>query len=153
LLDWKTAERVPWGLLLLFAGGMALAQAFQVSGLSELMGRALSGMAGLPVWLLMIVLALAVSFLTEVTSNTATSAVLLPILAAAAVDAHLEPKLLMIPAVLSASCAFMLPVATAPNAIVFATGRISGREMAKRGVSLNIVGALMVAMLCYVLLT
>jgi sodium-dependent dicarboxylate transporter 2/3/5 len=153
LLDWRTAERVPWGLLLLFAGGMALAKAFKVSGLSALLGTALSGMSALPLWLLIVAIALSVSFLTEVTSNTATSAVLLPILAAAAIQIGLEPELLMVPAVLSASCAFMLPVATAPNAIVFSSGRISGRNMARTGVWLNLLGGLLVAALSYLLLT
>lgn len=152
LLDWRTAERVPWGLLLLFSGGLALAQAFKASGLSALIGTGLSGMAGLPLWLVMVVIALGVSFLTEVTSNTATSAVLLPILAAAAMQIGLAPEQLMVPAVLSASCAFMLPVATAPNAIVFATGRISGRNMARLGVYLNVLGGLLIAAVAYVIL-
>jgi sodium-dependent dicarboxylate transporter 2/3/5 len=132
---------------------MALAKAFKVSGLSALLGTALSGMSALPLWLLIVAIALSVSFLTEVTSNTATSAVLLPILAAAAIQIGLEPELLMVPAVLSASCAFMLPVATAPNAIVFSSGRISGRNMARTGVWLNLLGGLLVAALSYLLLT
>ncbi len=152
LLAWSTAQRVPWGLLLLFAGGLALAKAFQASGLSAALGQALAGLAALPLLLVMLTLCLGVSFLTEVTSNTATSAVLLPVLAAAAQQASIPPEILMIPAVLSASCAFMLPVATAPNAIVFASGHISGRQMARTGVALNLVGAVIVSLVCYALL-
>lgn len=152
LLDWATAAKVPWGLLLLFAGGLALAKAFQASGLSETMGSVLAGVAGLPLFAVMLSLALGVTFLTEVTSNTATSAILLPVLAAAALQADLLPELLMIPAVLSASCAFMLPVATAPNAIIFSSGRLSGKYMARTGFGLNLLCALLISIVCYVLL-
>lgn len=149
LLPWSTASRVPWGLLLLFSGGLALARAFSASGLSAAMGEALASVAVLPLPLLLIAVALGVSFLTEVTSNTATAAVLLPVLAATAERAGLEPEWLMVPAVLSASCAFMLPVATAPNAIVFGAGQIEARQMAAVGYRLNLLASLVISALCY----
>lgn len=152
LLPWSTAERVPWGLLLLFSGGLALARAFAASGLSAALGGGLASVAALPLPLLLIGVALGVSFLTEVTSNTATAAVLLPVLAAAAGRVGLEPEWLMVPAVLSASCAFMLPVATAPNAIVFGSGQIEARQMAAVGYRLNLVASVMIALLCSLLL-
>jgi solute carrier family 13 (sodium-dependent dicarboxylate transporter), member 2/3/5 len=151
LLDWQTANRIPWGLLILFGGGIAIARAFEESGLSRALGSALGGIAALPVPVMLLILALAVTFLTEVTSNTATATLLMPILAATAAGAGLEPALLMIPAALSASCAFMLPVATAPNAIAFGTERVPARLMAARGLWINLLGALAIALLCALL--
>ncbi|MGD8416029.1 MAG: DASS family sodium-coupled anion symporter [Pseudomonadales bacterium] len=153
LLDWQTAERIPWGMLILFGAGIAIAAAFTASGLSETIGAVLSGVAGLPVLLVMFIICLAVTFLTETTSNTATTTLLMPILAAGAIGAGLDPRLLMIPAAMSASCAFMLPVATAPNVIVFSTGRFSIETMAREGLALNFIGAVIIALGTYVLLT
>ncbi len=141
LLDWKTAEAVPWGTLILFAGGMALAKGFTVSGLDQLIGASLGFFATLPPPVLVFGLCLAVTFLTEVTSNTATTALLMPVLAAVAVGSDLPPALLMAPAAISASFAFMLPVATGPNAIVYGSGHISTRRMAREGFVLNLMGA------------
>lgn len=144
LLDWDTAKKVPWGLLLLFGGGIAIARAFGASGLSAALGDWIAsdlGIATLPYVVTVLALCLFVTFLTEVTSNTATTTLLMPILAAAAASAALEPKLLMVPAALSASCAFMLPVATAPNAIVYGSGVVTTRRMAAEGFVLNCVGA------------
>ncbi len=152
LLDWPTALKIPWGLLLLFGGGIAIAKAFGVSGLSKAMGQALSGLTAWPVWLMIFTICLTVTFLTEITSNTATTALLMPILAAAGVAAKIDPVLLMIPAALSASCAFMLPVATAPNAIVFGTGHVTTRQMASEGVLLNLAGAFLLSALCFFVL-
>lgn len=152
LLDWETAKKIPWGLLLLFGGGIAIARAFGASGLSAALGRALSGLASWPLLWMLLVLCLCVTFLTEVTSNTATTSLLMPILAAAAGAAKIDPRLLMIPAAISASCAFMLPVATAPNAIVFGTERFSTRRMATEGFALNLIGAVVVTVLCFSLL-
>lgn len=145
LLDWERAVEVPWGVFILFAGGLALAAGFESTGLSAALGNGLAQVTGLPLWCLLLVLCLLVTFLTEVTSNTATSTVLLPILAATAMAAQLDPLLLMVPAALSASCAFMLPVATPPNAIVLSTGRISVAAMAKPGLFLNLSGAVIIA--------
>ncbi|MEZ4440634.1 MAG: SLC13 family permease [Polyangiaceae bacterium] len=149
LLDWETASRIPWGLLTLFGGGIAIARGFGDSGLSAVLGQTLSGLATWPVLAMLLVIALAVTFLTEVTSNTATTSLLMPVLAAAAAAAAVDPLLLMVPAAISASCAFMLPVATAPNAIVFGTERFTTREMAREGFVLNLIGAVIVTAVCY----
>jgi sodium-dependent dicarboxylate transporter 2/3/5 len=152
LLDWKTANKIPWGLLILFGGGIAIARAFEESGLSKSLGNLLSGIAGSPLIVTLIIVCLVVTFLTEVTSNTATATLLMPVLAAAAAGASLEPALLMVPAALSASCAFMLPVATAPNAIVFGTERVTTARMAREGVVLNFIGVVVIALVCFALL-
>ncbi|WP_100658286.1 SLC13 family permease [Alteromonas flava] len=145
LLDWQTAQQIPWGMLLLFAGGICIASAFTASGLSQLIGEGLSGFTALPLILLVLAICLAVSFLTEITSNTATATLLMPILASAAMANNIDPALLMIPAAISASCAFMLPVATAPNAIVYGTGKIAISTMAKEGAALNVMVAIVAA--------
>ncbi|MCA9597587.1 MAG: SLC13/DASS family transporter [Myxococcales bacterium] len=152
LLDWPTAKKIPWGLLLLFAGGIAIARAFEESGLSKALGNTLSGLAGLPLPITVLGVCLAVTFLTEVTSNTATATLLMPVLSAAALGARMDPKQLMIPAALSASCAFMLPVATAPNAIVFGTERVTTRQMARHGFAINLMGAVAITVVCVVML-
>lgn len=152
LLTWEQAARIPWGVLILFGGGIALASAFAASGLTVMIGTVLEGLAGWHPWLLALALCLVVTFLTEITSNTATTALLMPILAAAGIGAGLDPKILMVPAVLSASCAFMLPVATAPNAVMYGSGHIKVAEMAREGFALNIIGAFVVSTLVYFLL-
>ncbi|MFQ5505219.1 MAG: SLC13 family permease [Planctomycetota bacterium] len=152
MLDWKTAERIPWGLLLLFGGGLAIANAFKVSGLSTTIGEALRPLTDWPTVLMIAIICLAVTFLTEVTSNTATTTLLMPVLASAGLSAAVDPVLLMVPAALSASCAFMLPVATAPNAIVFGTGHIAILRMAREGVILNLLGAAVITTACLLLL-
>ncbi len=149
LLDWERAASIPWGMLLLFAGGICIATAFTASGLSQLIGHALAGLSTLPVFVLILAICLTVTFLTEMTSNTATATLLMPVLAAAAMGTGTPPELLMIPAAISASCAFMLPVATAPNAIVYATGRMSIAQMAREGFVLNLIVATVVAGVVY----
>ena len=153
LLNWKTANNIPWGMLLLFAGGICIAKAFTASGLSVLMGSWLTGLSTLPVILLVLGICLFVTFLTEITSNTATSTLLMPILAAAGVAVGVDPKLLMIPAAISASCAFMLPVATAPNAIAYSTDKFDIKTMAREGIMLNVLVAMVVTGVCYITLT
>ena len=152
LLDWDTAARIPWGMLILFGAGLAIASAFTSSGLSQTIGNGLSGLAVLPMFVIMITICLAVTFLTETTSNTATTSLLMPILAAGALGAGMDPKLFMIPAAISASCAFMLPVATAPNVIMFSTGRFSIETMVKEGFALNLIGAVIISSMCFILL-
>jgi solute carrier family 13 (sodium-dependent dicarboxylate transporter), member 2/3/5 len=149
LLDWESASNIHWGVLLLFAGGIAIAKAFAVNGISAAIGDTMSGVTRLSIIVLISVVALSVTFLTEITSNTATTALLMPILAAASLGAGFDPALLMLPAALSASCAFMLPVATAPNAIVFGTGRIRVEQMVKEGFSLNLIGAAVISCVVY----
>ena len=152
LLDWPTAERIPWGMLLLFGAGITIATAFTNSGLSSLIGDALQSLATLPILLMIATICLAVTFLTEVTSNMATTVLLMPILAAAAMGAGIDPMLLMIPAAMSASCAFMLPVATPPNVVTFSTGRFSIQDMVREGLALNLIGVLIISSLCFLLL-
>ena len=149
LLDWKTAENIPWGVLILFAGGICIATAFKTSGLSELLGNGLAGLGQLPILLIIGTICLSVTFLTEVTSNTATTTLLLPILVAAAITAEIDPKIFMVPATISASFAFMLPVATPPNAIVFGSEKFSVRDMAREGIALNLIGVVVVTTVCW----
>ena len=153
LIDWAKASQIPWGVLLLFGGGICLARAFVASGLSAQVGDALTAVAALPVFAMMLLLALAVTFLTEATSNTATTALLMPVLAAVALAVEIDPLWLMVPAAMSASCAFMLPVATAPNAVVFGSGELPIRRMVREGFALNLMGALLIATVAWVLLT
>jgi len=152
LLDWKTASDIPWGMLLLFAGGICIATAFRESGLADLIGASLAQLTNIPPFLMILGLCLSVTFLTEMTSNTATANLLMPLLAAVAVNADIAPELIMVPAVISASCAFMLPVATAPNAIIYGTGRVTMAQMVREGFILNIMMALIVATSAYLLL-
>ena len=153
LLDWETARDIPWGLLLLFAGGIAMAKGFTASGLSAMLGDWLSSLSNLEPILMILTICLVVTYLTEITSNTATATLLMPILAAAGIAAGIEPALLMIPATMAASCAFMLPVATAPNAIAYGLGGISIRDMVKEGAILSFAISIVVGLICYALLT
>jgi len=151
LLDWEYAREIPWGVLLLFAGGITLAKAFVVSGLSNKISVELVSLSHIPVLLMIAGIALIVTFLTEMTSNTATTTLLMPILAAAGIAAHIDPALLMIPAAISASCAFMLPVATAPNAIVFGSGKIPIQKMIQKGLALNLFGVMVITTIIFLL--
>ena len=152
LLDWETANRIPWGMLILFGGGIAIATAFVASGLSAHLGELLSGIADWHIILMVAAICLTITFMTEMTSNTATTTLMMPILATAALAADIEPALLMLPAAMSASCAFMLPVATAPNTIMFSTGRFSIKTMAREGFVLNLLGVLVITGVCVTML-
>ena len=143
--------RLPWNIVLLIGGGFALASAFQQTGLAQLIGNQFDAAAALPTFALILLVCLALTFLTELTSNTATTEMILPILAAVAVATGTHPLILMIPATMSASCAFMMPVATPPNSIVFGSNRISIPEMARAGIVLNLFGALVIASIVYTL--
>ncbi|MCO4321971.1 SLC13 family permease [Aliidiomarina quisquiliarum] len=151
LLTWDQAVNIPWGILLLFAGGICMASGVMASGLSEIIGAALAGFTDLPLWMLVFLIALSVSFLTEVTSNTATATLLMPILAATGGAAGMPIELLMIPAVIACSCAFCLPVATPPNSIVFSSNKITIQEMVREGVVLNILLAALSAIIVLLL--
>jgi sodium-dependent dicarboxylate transporter 2/3/5 len=153
LLSWERASTIPWGVLLLFAGGICLAKGFVSSGMSDLIGLWLTEMISMPMYLLMALVCLLVTFMTEGTSNTASTALLMPILAAAALAAGISPELIMVPAAMSASCAFMLPVATGPNTVVFGTGQITIARMAREGFIINLLGAVVISSVCYLLLT
>jgi sodium-dependent dicarboxylate transporter 2/3/5 len=146
VMDWETASKLPWHIILLFGGGFALASGFKESGLAAWMGGRLEGLSSLHPLLLVAAVCLLITFLTELTSNTATAEILLPILAALAVALQLNPLLLMIPGTISCSLAFMLPVATPPNAIVFGTDRLQVSDMARTGLVLNLVGTLTVVL-------
>lgn len=144
LLDWPTASRIPWEVVLLFGGGLALAKGFAASGLSAAVAGTLSGLGGLEPWLVVLVICLVVTFVTEVTSNTAVTTLLMPILAGFSTASGLPPEVVMLPAAIAASCAFMLPVGTPPNAVVFASGHVPIAQMARAGLWLNLLGTLII---------
>lgn len=151
LLKWTEAEKLPWGVLLLFGGGISLGQAVSRTGLSEWLGTLLGGLAGAPGIVIILVAVGMVIYLTEVTSNVATMTTLAPILGAFATFVGLTPESLLGPAALAASCAFMLPVATAPNAIVYATGRLEIKDMIKAGFWINLGGLVIITLIGYYL--
>ncbi len=144
ILDWSIAKDLPWGILLLFGGGLAVASAITESGLDKWMGKQISSLEGINIILIIFIVTLFVLFLTEITSNTATATMILPILATIAVGIHIHPLALMIPAAMAANCAFMLPVGTPPNAIVFGTDKVSIREMATTGFWLNLFSCVVI---------
>ena len=151
LLDWEVAKGLRWDIVLLYGGGFALASAFVASGLSAWMGERLSGLSGLPPVALVFGLCAGMSLLTELTSNTATTEMALPILAALAVGIGVHPLLLMLPATFACSCAFMLPVATPPNAIVFGAGNLSVAQMARTGFALNLAAVILITAATFLL--
>jgi sodium-dependent dicarboxylate transporter 2/3/5 len=152
ILDWKTAEKIPWGVLILFGGGLALAEGFKETGLAEWLGQKFTLIEGVGFFVLLLIIIASVNFLTEVTSNVATASMLLPILASVAIKLDLHPFGLMVGATLAASCAFMLPVATPPNAIVFGSGYLQMKDMVKAGLWLNIISILLVTLMVYYIL-
>lgn len=154
LMDWETAERLPWGILLLIGGGFAIAGGFRDTKLAEWLGIVLAdGLQGLDLWLLVLLICLLLTFLTEFTTNVATVNTVLPILAGTALSLGIDPRVLMVPAVISASCAFMLPIATPPNAIVFGSGRITIRDMARAGFMLNLICAVIIMLVTVIFLS
>jgi solute carrier family 13 (sodium-dependent dicarboxylate transporter), member 2/3/5 len=150
LLNAEVFGKIPWGIILLFGGGFALANGFTSTGLSQFIGTHISGLSSFPHLIMIIVVATTISFLTELTSNTATTQMILPILASVSIAIGMNPMLLMLTATLSASMAFMLPVATPPNTIFFASKRIKIYEMAKSGIILNMIGVILVSLIVYV---
>jgi sodium-dependent dicarboxylate transporter 2/3/5 len=153
LLDWDTAVKLPWGVLLLFGGGLAISAQFTNSGLSSWIGGQVSFLAGVPVWVLIMAVAALVLFLTELTSNTATAATFLPIMGGVAMGMDVDVLALVIPVALAATMAFMLPVATPPNAIAFGSGYVKIGEMIKGGVWLNLAALLCILATMYGLMT
>ena len=152
LLDWESAVRLPWGIILLFGGGLSLAAGFKESGLAEWMGSQMSLLEGLAFILILALVIGGVNFLTEVTSNTATASTILPILSGLALAIEVHPFGLMIGACLAASCAFMLPVATPPNAVVFGSGYLHMEDMVRAGIWMNLISILILTLLVYFLL-
>ena len=151
ILDWDTAAKLPWNIVLLFGGGFALASGFKESGLADYLGMQLQGFGVFHPVVIVIAICLFVTFLTELTSNTATAEMLLPIIGGLAIAIKINPLFLMIPATISCSFAFMLPVATPPNAIIFGTNRIKIRDMARVGLWLNLIGAILITISIYLI--
>jgi sodium-dependent dicarboxylate transporter 2/3/5 len=153
LLSWSAASQIHWGILLMFGGGLALAAGFEGTGLSAAIGRQLTIFSDAPPWLVILAVCLLITFLTEITSSTATATLMLPILGELAIATGMKPESVMIAGTISASCAFMLPVATAPNVIVFAAGGIKTGEMARNGFVINLFAAVLIAAVTYVMLS
>ncbi|GAA1873059.1 SLC13 family permease [Brevibacterium marinum] len=151
LLDWETAEKLPWGVLLLFGGGLALSAQFSSSGLTEWIGESTSGLGALPTIFVVAIFAAIILFLTELTSNTATAATFVPVVGGVALGLDLDPLLLTIPVALAATCAFMLPVATPPNAVAYGSGYVTVAQMVKGGLWLNIIGIVLTTATVYLL--
>lgn len=152
LINWDEAVRMPWGIILLFGGGMALAKGFEESGLAVWIGGQMTSLSGLPIFLLILVLIAAVNFLTEITSNLATTAMLLPVLAPMALSINVHPFVLMVGAAVAASCAFMLPVATPPNAVVFGSGYLRIPDMVNKGFFMNVASIFILTLFVYFVL-
>ena len=151
LLDWQTAEKLPWGVLLLFGGGLALATMIKSSGLAEWLAQNFSLLSAWPIFAMVLVIVAVIIFLTEITSNTATTATFLPLLGALAVAQSVSPMLFVIPAAIAASCAFMMPVATPPNAVVFGSGELRIKDMMQAGLLLNVFGIVLISGVGYYL--
>ena len=149
LINWKEAVRLPWEILLLFGGGLAIAQGFTTSGLSNWIGSQLTLFEGASIFILLLFLIAIVNFLTEITSNLATTAMILPVLAPLALIIEVNPLILMVGATVAASCAFMLPVATPPNALVFGSGHLTIPNMIKTGIWMNLLSILLLTLIVY----
>jgi sodium-dependent dicarboxylate transporter 2/3/5 len=149
VMTWDTAVKLPWGILILFGGGLSLAAAVQANGVAEFIGAQATVLADYPVIVLVVAVTTGVIFLTELTSNTATTATLVPVLAGVASGLAVAPEMLVIPAAVAASCAFMMPVATPPNAIVFGAGYVTIPQMAWAGLWLNLIGVVLITAVLY----
>ncbi|HKA57368.1 MAG TPA: SLC13 family permease, partial [Gemmatimonadales bacterium] len=145
-LDWESAARIPWGVLILFGGGLALADAFTSSGLAEWIGQRLEGLRGAPTVVVIGAIALLFVLLTELTSNTATAAMAMPIMASLAPAVGMSPLALMATAALGSALGFMLPVGTPPNALAYGTGAVTSREMARAGVWMDLASAIVITL-------
>jgi len=152
IINWASAVKLPWGILLLFGGGLALAEGFKTSGLAVWIGSQISLIEHLPLFIILLLLVFTVNFLTEITSNLATTAMLLPVIAPVALALNVHPFMLMVGITVAASCAFMLPVATPPNAVVFGSGYLKIPDMMKTGIWMNIISIILVTLLTYYLL-
>ncbi|PDH47895.1 MAG: anion transporter [Bacteroidetes bacterium MED-G13] len=152
LLNWEDTIKLPWGILLLFGGGMAIASAFGKSGLALWIANLLSTMNGVSLFLLILIIVVSINLLTELTSNMATTAMLLPVLVTMALAINVHPYFLLVSATLAASCAFMLPVATPPNAIVFGSGLLKIEDMFKKGIWMNLFSVIVISLIVYYIL-
>jgi sodium-dependent dicarboxylate transporter 2/3/5 len=151
-INWDDAAKLPWGIVLLFGGGLALAEAFESSGLAQWIGTNLTGLAGIGVFATILIVVALVNFLTEFTSNLAAVTMILPVLAPIAVSTGVHPYMLMVAATLAASCGFMMPAGTPPNAIAFGSGYLSIWEMVRTGFWLNIASVIIITCVVYFLL-
>ncbi len=149
VMDWESVVKLPWGVLVLFGGGLSLAAGFEITGLSQWLGSQVSLLQQAPLLLILLAATVLIIFLTELTSNTATAAMAMPVLTAVAIGLQQNPLLLLVPAALAASCAFMLPVATPPNAIVFGSGYVTIPQMVRSGLGLNLLSIVLIALLTY----
>lgn len=152
LVSWKDTKNLPWGIILLFGGGMALAKGFETSGLALWIGNQMTTLTGISTIILILLLIASVNFLTEITSNLATTAMLLPVLAPMALTINMHPFILMVGAAVAASCAFMLPVATPPNAVVFGSGYLKIPDMVSKGIVMNIISIILLTLFVYFVL-
>lgn len=152
IINWEECKEIPWGIILLFGGGLALAKGFSSTGLAEWIALQLTSMKGLSLIILILVLVASVNFLTEIASNLATTAMLLPVLAPMALALDLHPYMIMVSVTISASCAFMLPVATPPNAVVFGSGYLRIPDMVRSGIWMNLISILLVTVATYLFL-
>ncbi|WP_228851925.1 SLC13 family permease [Aegicerativicinus sediminis] len=152
LMKWNEAVKLPWGIILLFGGGMTLANGFEESGLALFIGEKMAGLSGLSTFLIILIIVASVNFLTEITSNLATTAMLLPVLAPMALSIDMHPFALMTAVAVAASCAFMLPVATPPNAVVFGSGYLKIPDMARKGFIMNVISIFLLSLFVYFLL-
>jgi len=149
LIDWKVCSKIPWGILLLFGGGMALAEGFSETGLANWIASQATLLDGISLFLLILILVTSINFLTEITSNLATTAMILPILAPMALAFNLHPYSIMVSVTIAASCAFMMPVATPPNAVIFASGYLRIWEMMRAGIWMNLISITVITLLAY----
>jgi sodium-dependent dicarboxylate transporter 2/3/5 len=151
LLDWKSAESVPWGVPLIVGGGYSIAKGFSETGLATWIGNELSFVSALPIFLVLLLVVLFMTFITEINSNTATANIFLPVLAAMALAGQAHPFLLMIPGTFACSCAFMLPSGTGPNAVVFGSGQVTIPQMSRTGLWLNFISVVVVTLVMYLI--
>jgi len=151
LLDWKSAESVPWGVPLIVGGGYSIAKGFSETGLATWIGNELSFISVLPIFLILLLVVLFMTFITEVNSNTATANIFLPVLATMAIAGQSHPFLLMIPGTFACSCAFMLPSGTGPNAVIFGSGRVTIPQMSRTGLWLNFISVVVVTLAMYLI--
>jgi len=152
IMDCQTLSKLPWNIVLLFGGGFALAKGFSVSGLSMWIAQRFHSLTNLNLILIVLIISTVVVFLTEFTSNTATTQMFLPILSSIAIGIHIDPLILMIPATISASLAFMLPIATPPNIIIFGSGRVRIVDMMKVGIFLNLIGIIVILLILFLII-
>jgi sodium-dependent dicarboxylate transporter 2/3/5 len=147
LLDWQQAQTVPWGVAMIVGGGYAIAKGFATTGLATWLGDALAPIAALPLPVIVLLVVLFMTFITEINSNTATASIFLPVLATMATAGHTHPFLLMIPATFACSCAFMLPSGTGPNAVIFGSGQVTIPQMSRAGLRMNFISVVMLSVI------